>query len=154
MDKQSQEVKVSAKRAKAQKMDALISNAKLFGAGIAVGVVATLIVGFSTDSLVTPSNAERMARDAANEAEIAAVLPYCIANFRASPNLEKNLAALQKTSSWMRDQFIGEGKWANTPDGEGVSSSVLSACAEKLVADDKAAKKAAADAKELPAKGT
>jgi len=153
MDKQSQESKVAAKRVNTQKMDALMSNAKLLGAGIAIGVVATLIIGFSTDSLVTPSNAERMARDAANEAEVAALVPYCVANFRASPDLEKNLAVLKTTSSWMRDQFIGEGGWANTPDGEGVSSSARTACAEKLVVDDKAAK-AAAEAKEASAKGS
>jgi hypothetical protein len=119
-----------------------------------MGVVVTLIIGFSTGSLVTSSSAERMARDAANDAEVAAILPYCVANFRASRDLEKNLAALKETSSWMRDQFIGEGGWANTPDGEGVSSAVRTECAEKLLADNVAAKKTSAEAKEVPGKGS
>ena len=58
MDKQSQEAKIAANRAKEQKMKALKPKAKLLGGGIAIGIVATLIIGFSTDNLVTPSNAD------------------------------------------------------------------------------------------------
>ena len=144
MDKQQQEKKVAEKRAKAQRVERLMSQAKLFGGGLAVGAVLTLIVGFATDNLVTPSNAERMAREAANEREIAVLVPYCVANFRESPDQVKNLATLKATSSWMRDQFIEEGGWSNTLSGDGASSAVNRACAAKLVADDAAAKAASA----------
>ena len=144
MDKQQQEKKVGEKRAKAQKMARLTAQAKLFGGGLVTGVVLTLVIGFSTDNLVTPSNAERMVRDAANEREIAVLVPYCVANFRESPDRVKNLAALKATSSWMRDQFIGKGGWSNTLAGDGANSAVSGACAAKLVADDAAATAASA----------
>jgi hypothetical protein len=72
-----------------------------------------------------------MARDAANEARTAALVPYCVANFNESPDAEKNLAALLETSEWMRGQFISDGKWA----GDASSSQLNSACAENLITE-------------------
>ena len=72
--------------------------------------------------------------EAANDAQTAALVPYCVASFNESPEMKKNLAALLKTSEWMRDQFIRDGKWA----GDGASSQINGACARKLVTEAEA----------------
>jgi hypothetical protein len=140
MDKKDMQERIAANREKAEQRDALKSNVKLLIGGFVAGVAVTLIVGFSTGNFITASHADRMARDAANNARTVALVPYCVASFNESPDAEKNLAALLKTSEWMRGQFIGEGKWA----GDVSSSQLNSACAEKLVTE----------ANEAPQKGT
>lgn len=140
MDKKDMQERITAKREKTERRDALKSKGKLLFGGFVAGVVVTLIVGFSTGNFITPSHADRMVRDAANEARTAALLPYCVENFNESPDAEKNLAALLETSEWMRGQFISDGKWA----GDASGSHLNSACAEKLVTE----------ANEAPPKGT
>lgn len=135
VDKQEREDRMTTKRAKEAKRDILRSRTKLLGGGFVAGVLATLIIGFSTGNFITPSNAERMARNAANDAETAALVPYCVASFNESPDAARNLAALLKTSEWMRGQFISDGKWASDS-----GSRVHGACAEQLVTDANAAK--------------
>ncbi|MPY75561.1 MAG: hypothetical protein GEU87_15015 [Alphaproteobacteria bacterium] len=134
MNQQEQEDRIAIRRAKADRRDLLKSRVKLLGGGFVAGVVLTLILGFSTGNFITPSNAERMTRDAANDAQTAALVPYCVASFNESPEVKKNLAALLETSEWMRDQFIRDGKWA----GDGASSQINGACATKLVTEAKA----------------
>lgn len=133
MNKQEQERedKIALKRAKEERRELLKSKGKLLGAGFVAGILSTLIIGFSTGNFITPSNAERMAREAANDAQTAALVPYCVASFNESPEVKKNLAALLGTSEWMRDQFIRDGKWA----GDGASSQINGACARKLVTE-------------------
>ena len=131
MDKKEMSERAAAKREKAQRRDAMKSKVKLVFGGFVLGVVATLVIGFSTDNLITASHADRMARDAANEARTAALVPYCVASFKESPDAEENLAALLKVSEWSRGQFISEGDWA----GAGAGSMVHNACAEKLVSE-------------------
>lgn len=134
MNKQEQEDRIAIKRAKANRRELLKSRVKLLGGGFVAGVLLTLILGFSTGNFITPSNAERMVREAASDAQTAALVPYCVASFNESPDVQKNLAALLKTSEWMRDQFIRDGKWA----GDGASSKINGACARKLVTEAEA----------------
>ena len=134
MNQQEQEDRIAIRRAKADRRDLLKSRVKLLGGGFVAGILLTLILGFSTGNFITPSNAERMSREAANDAQTAALVPYCVASFNESPDAEKNLAALLKTSEWMRDQFIRDGKWA----GDGASSQINGACARKLVTEAEA----------------
>ena len=134
MNKQEQQDQLAIKRAKADRREALKSKGKLLAGGFAAGVVLTLVLGFSSGNFITPSNAERMAREAANDAKTAALVPYCVASFNESPDVKKNLAALLKTSEWMRDQFIRDGKWA----GAEASSQINGACAKQLVTEAKA----------------
>ncbi|MPY76639.1 MAG: hypothetical protein GEU87_20575 [Alphaproteobacteria bacterium] len=131
MNKQEQEDRIAIRRAKANRRELLKSRGKLLGGGFVAGVLLTLILGFSTGNFITPSNAERMTREAANDAQTAALVPYCVARFNESPDAQKNLAALLKTSKWMRDQFIRDGKWS----GDGASSQINDACAKKLVTE-------------------
>jgi hypothetical protein len=134
VDKQERQDQISTKRAKADRRELLTSKAKLLAGGFAAGIALTLIIGFSTGNFITPSNADRMVREAANDAHTAALVPYCVASFNESPDAKKNLTALLKTSEWMRDQFIKDGKWA----GAEASSQINNACAKQLVTEAKA----------------
>jgi hypothetical protein len=131
MEKKDMQERIAAKREKAERRDALKSKGKFLIGGFVAGVAATLIFGFSSGNFITPSHADRMARDAASDARTAALVPYCVENFNESPDAEKNLAALLETSEWMRGQFISDGKWA----GDASGSQLNSACAEKLVTE-------------------
>ena len=120
-----------AKREKDARRDAAKSKAKLLIGGFVLGVVSTVVVGFSTGNFIIPSHAARMAQEAAYDARLAALVPYCVANFNESADAEKNLAALLETSKWMRSAFISDGEWA----GDGAGSRLNRACAEMLVTE-------------------
>lgn len=148
MDKEQRQLDHETKREKKNNRDLRITKGKwFFGGGVVLGAAA-FIIAFSNGLIVTGSNAEGMARDAANKANVAALTPYCVENFKASRDYTKNLAALEKTSTWSRGSYIGDGPWS-----DGMSSSVNRACADAILADVEASKKAA-EAKASPAKGT
>src|SRR5271170_1396765 len=52
--------------------------------GVAVGAVATLVIGFSWGGWVLGSSAKEMAENASTSAVIAAIAPICADQFRAS----------------------------------------------------------------------
>jgi hypothetical protein len=122
-----------------QKKRQNIRNFKFLFGGMVVGAILCPIVLFSAGHVTTVNNAERMARESANEAEALAILPYCLASFRDSADAGANLAALQKANHWERAEFIMEGGWSTAPDGSTTGSQVANACANKLLADARTA---------------
>lgn len=84
--------------------------------GIAIGVVATVLVGFSAGGWVTGSRARTMAQQESNDALIAALAPVCVQNFQNSPRAPENLVELNNfTVIWDRGAFIEKGGWAMMP---------------------------------------
>ena len=115
----------------------VVLNVKYLLAGIIAGAILSPAILFSSGHITTVTNADRLARESANEAEALAILPYCVANFRDSANAKANFAALQNVNHWERGDFIIEGGWATAPDGSGKGSQVANACADKLLAEAK-----------------
>jgi alpha/beta superfamily hydrolase len=79
------------------------TGTKPFVWGAAVGAVAAMIVGFSWGGWVTNGTAQALARDTADTAVVAALVPNCVKDFQQNANAVGNLVALKKiTSSWER----------------------------------------------------
>ena len=117
----------------------IVLNIKFLCAGLIVGAILSPVVLFSSGHVITSSNADRLVRESANEAEALAILPYCVAKFRNSANAKENIAALQKVNHWERGQFIMKGGWAMAPDGSDGGSEVANTCADELLAKAKTA---------------
>ncbi len=99
--------------------------------GAAGGAVALAIVGFSWGGWVTGGTAQQLARKEANTAVVKVLTPFCIANFQKAADAPDKRADLKKISStWARETFVKEGKWATI--GTEQNGGVVDACAEAL----------------------
>jgi hypothetical protein len=97
------------------------------------GAIAMTIVGFWGLGWTLGSTAERMARDRAEVATVAALAPVCVARFEAQPDAVAKLAEFKKVStSWDQRTYIEKGGWATTPGSAAPNSAVATACAETL----------------------
>jgi hypothetical protein len=100
--------------------------------GAAVGVVATLAVGFGWGGWMLPSTAKTLADSAASSAVVAAIAPICVDQFQRSAAAVDNLTALRKTDSWQQAAYVEKGGWATMPGSKGPDSGVSQACAAIL----------------------
>jgi hypothetical protein len=90
--------------------------------------VLTGVVGFTWGGWVTGGTADLMAQQA--RYELAATV--CVDRFMKEADAGVQLAALQKESSWKRDDFVADGGWARMPDVDQVPREVRDMCAERL----------------------
>lgn len=102
-------------------------------AGVIVGAIATMVVGFSWMGWVLGGTAERMAANRADSAVIVALTPSCVSRFLQQPNAAAKLAEFQKIDSWRQREFVEEGGWATPRGSETPNPGVATACAEELV---------------------
>ena len=84
--------------------------------GAAVGVVATLAVGFGYGGWMLGSSAKTLADNTASSAVIAAVAPICVDQFQRSADATANMTALKKTelmatSGVRRKRRLGGDAW-------------------------------------------
>jgi hypothetical protein len=100
--------------------------------GSAVGVVATLVVGFGWGGWMLGSSARALADSTATSAVAAAIAPICVEQFQHSADATANLAALKKTSTWEQAAFVEKGGWAVMPGEKSVDEGVPQACAALL----------------------
>ena len=100
--------------------------------GAALGVAATLAVGFGWGGWMLGSTAKTLADSTANSAVVAAMAPICVDQFQRSADAANNLTALQKTSSWEQAAYVEKGGWAIMPGSKAVDSGVPQACAAIL----------------------
>jgi hypothetical protein len=101
--------------------------------GAAAGAVVTLTVGFNWGGWTLGSTVEKVAKDGADAAVIAALVPICVDKFRQAANARVNLSELNKISYvWDRSTFVEKGGWATMPGAASPDSAVARACAEML----------------------
>jgi hypothetical protein len=100
--------------------------------GAAVGVVATLVIGFGWGGWMLGSSAKTLADSTASSALIAAIAPICVEQFQRSADAADNLTALKKTNAWEQATYIEKGGWAIMPGSKAVDSGVPQACAAIL----------------------
>ena len=99
--------------------------------GAAGGAIAIAILGFSWGGWVTGGTAKEMASKESNVAVVKALTPLCIANFQKSADAQVKLVELKKISStWARETFVKDGKWATI--GTEQNGGVVDACADAL----------------------
>ena len=100
--------------------------------GVVVGVVATMIIGFSWLGWTLGSTAERMAAERTNAAVVVALTPSCVARFMQQAGAAAKLTEFQKIDSWRQREFIEAGGWATSRGDKTPNSGVANACAEEL----------------------
>ena len=102
--------------------------------GIAIGAVASIVIGFSWGGWVTGGTADKVAAERANTAVLTALTPICVEKFLQNSDAKANLAALQKISTgWEQGDYLEKGGWATRPGATSSDYHLARACAEKLV---------------------
>ena len=119
----------SHRKAKAMQVPSILlgeSRTRLLQ-GIAVGAVASVVIGFSWGGWMTGGSANKLAAARADTAVVAALTPVCVEKFLQNSDATANLAALQKISTyWEQGDYVVKGGWATGYD-------LARACAEKLL---------------------
>jgi hypothetical protein len=101
--------------------------------GAAAGAVVAMIVGFNWGGWTLGSTVEKVSKERADTAVVAALAPICVDQFRQAANATASLTELNKISyAWDRGTFIEKGGWAIMPGSEKANSAVAKACAETL----------------------
>ena len=84
--------------------------------GIAIGAIASMVIGFSWGGWVLGSTAHRLAADQASTAVVAVLTPICVEKFLQNSDAQANLAALRQISTnWQQGQYVEKGGWATRP---------------------------------------
>jgi len=99
--------------------------------GMAIGAALCAIAGMNWGGWETRSSAQVLAQKQVNAALVKALTPICIAKFQAASNAPVKLAELKKIgTTWARESFVREGKWAEV--GNEQNTPVVDACADAL----------------------
>ena len=93
--------------------------------GLAIGIAGTALVGFTSMGWVGPGSAEQMAKQRADKAVVAALLPVCMAQSKTDSAKLAQLAAIQ--SPYDRRDFVMKAGWATL--GESANGDLADACA-------------------------
>ena len=102
--------------------------------GIAIGAVASMVIGFSWGGWMTAGTANKMASERADTAVVVALTPICVEKFMQNSDAKANLAILQKiSSSWEQGDYLQKGGWVTQPGATSSDYHLARACAEKLV---------------------
>jgi hypothetical protein len=100
--------------------------------GLVVGVLGIMIIGFAWWGWVLGSTAERMAKERADGAVTAVLVPICVERFMGQADAAAKLAAFQKGASWQQSQVIEKGGWATATGSKDPNAAVAKACAQQL----------------------
>jgi hypothetical protein len=100
--------------------------------GIVVGALGIMILGFAWGGWVLGSTAERMAKDRADGAVTAVLVPICVERFMGQADAAAKLAAFQSSASWQRSQLIAQGGWATATGSTDPNAAVARLCAQQL----------------------
>jgi hypothetical protein len=100
--------------------------------GVVVGAVGIMIIGFSWWGWVLGSTAERMAKERADGAVTAVLVPICVERFMAQADATAKLAEFQRRVAWQQSQLIEKGGWATTTGSKDPNAAVARMCAQQL----------------------
>jgi len=101
---------------------------------MAIGAVASMIIGFSWGGWMTGGTANKLAAELADTAVVAALTPICVEKFLQNSDAKANLEVLQKISStWEQGEYLQKGGWVTQPGATSSDYHLARACAEKLV---------------------
>ena len=109
-----------------------ISKTAVFWA-CAGSIVATMIVGFTWGGWVTGGTANKMVTEATTGARAELAATVCVDRFAKGPDAKAQLALLNGTESWKRDQFIEDGGWATPPGAEKAIAGAAAICARQII---------------------
>lgn len=100
--------------------------------GMAMGAVATMVIGFGWGGWMLGSRAEQYTADSVHKAVVAVLAPICVEKFQAASDAPANLINLKKEQGWNQGNFIDKGGWAILPGNDKAGNGVAAACAALL----------------------
>jgi hypothetical protein len=100
--------------------------------GAVVGAIGIMILGFWQMGWVTGGAADRMARNRADTAVVAALVPFCVVNAERDPDGAKLASLKTEQSSYTRNQLVSDAGWATLPGMTSPDRELVSACSDKL----------------------
>ena len=101
--------------------------------GVVVGTIGIMIIGFAWWGWVLGSTAEKMAKERADGAVTALLVPICVERFMGQADATVKLAEFQRITAWQQSQFIEKGGWATATGNNSPNAVVAKACAQQLV---------------------
>ena len=121
--------------------------------GAVVGAVGIMIVGFSWMGWTLGGTTTRLVAEGSESAVIAALTPFCVANYMKQPEAARRLALLRAdTSSYTQREIIEKAGFATMPGNKEPSSGVAAACEIALRAVSLAGPQPLAEAKVVTTK--
>jgi hypothetical protein len=100
--------------------------------GGVIGAIATMIFGFWEMGWTTGGTAERMAKERADTAVVAALVPFCVASAQRDPDASHLAKVKAEGSSYSRTQLVSEAGWATLPGMTAPDRALASACSDVL----------------------
>jgi hypothetical protein len=100
--------------------------------GVVGGAIGIMILGFAWWGWVLGSTAESMAKERANQAVTAILVPICVERFMGQADAAAKLAEFQRSASWQQSQLIEKGGWATASGSTDPNSAVARVCAQQL----------------------
>jgi hypothetical protein len=101
--------------------------------GVVVGALGIMILGFAWWGWVLGSTAERLAKERADAAVTAVLVPICVERFMGQADAAAKLVEFQRSASWQQSQLIEKGGWATAMGSTAPNSAVAKSCAQQLV---------------------
>lgn len=98
-----------------------------------VCLIAPIVIGFTWGGWVTAGSASRMQTQAGEEARAELAATYCVSKFERASDEAAQLAALKKTESWQRDDFLDKGGWTRLPGLQKPVNGAAELCAQQLL---------------------
>lgn len=112
-------------------------------------VILTIVVGFWAGGWTTGGTAQKMARDAADEARAELVANACIKNFTNGSDFQSRLTAFKTVDAWKRADVLEEKGWVTLAGMGKPLAAAAKLCADELAkiepSDAAAPAKSAAD---------
>ncbi len=116
--------------------------------GAVFGAVGIMIVGFSWMGWNLGNTTTRLVKEGSESAVIAALTPFCVANYMQQPDAAKRLALLKEdTSSYTQRDIIEKAGFATMPGNKEPNSGLATACEIALRAASLAGPQPLAEAK-------
>ena len=101
--------------------------------GAIFGAIGVMIVGFSWLGWTLDHTAKRLVAEGKESAVVAALTPFCVANYLKQPGATEKLAALRAdSSSYTQRDIIEKAGFATMPGQTEPSAGLAAACAIAL----------------------
>jgi hypothetical protein len=100
--------------------------------GVVVGALGIMILGFAWWGWVLDSTAERMAKERADAAVTAVLVPICVERFMGQADAAAKLTEFQRRAAWQQSQLIEKGGWATASGSKDPNTAVARMCAQQL----------------------
>lgn len=102
--------------------------------GAVLGSIGTMILGFGFAGWMLETTGHRLAKQQADVAVTAALVPLCVAQSRSDKAAAKKLTELRAmTSMYDQQEFVTKTGWATIPGSETPNRDVAEACASALL---------------------